>query len=73
LAGRAGDDPWLPRVVAAEIVCLLLFGQWYVARYYLIGIHFPIMLVMGVSVVSVLLIFAGGAVWDRLRRSRHGQ
>jgi hypothetical protein len=73
LAGRAGDDPWLPRVVAAEIVCLLLFGQWYVARYYLLGIHFPIMVVMGVSVVSVLLIFVGGSVWDRLRRSRQGQ
>ena len=68
---RAHRDPWLVRVVAAEVACLLLFGQWYLARYYLLGIHFPIMVVMGMCVVSVLVIMVGGALWDR-RRGRRG-
>jgi hypothetical protein len=51
-------------VVAAEAACLLLFGQWYVARYYLLGIHFPILVVMSMCIVSVALIFLGGIWWD---------
>jgi peptidoglycan/LPS O-acetylase OafA/YrhL len=69
LAWRADQDAWLPRIVAAELVCLLLFGQWYVARYYLIGIHLPILMVMGMCIGSVLLIFLGGAAWDRIHKS----
>jgi peptidoglycan/LPS O-acetylase OafA/YrhL len=65
---RADRDAWLPRIVAAEILCLLLFGQWYLARYYLIGIHFPIMVVMSMCIIGVLLILVGGALWDRRRR-----
>jgi hypothetical protein len=66
LSWKTARDPWLPRVLVAEIVCLLIFGQWYVSRYYLVGTHFPIMMVMGVCIASVLLIFVGGAGWDRL-------
>jgi hypothetical protein len=69
---RANRDPWLIRVLAAELVCLLLFGQWYLARYHLIGIHFPIMVVMSMCIVSVLMIMIGGALWDR-RQRRGGQ
>jgi hypothetical protein len=69
---RADRDSWFPRIVAAEILCLLLFGQWYLARYYLIGIHFPIMLVMSMCVVGVLLILVGGALWDKRRRPPPG-
>jgi hypothetical protein len=68
LSWRARRDAWLPRIVAAEIVCLLLFSQWYVSRYYLIGIHFPILVVMGMCIASVLVIFLGGAAWDHLRK-----
>jgi hypothetical protein len=60
-------DPWLPRVLAAEILCLALWTQWYLARYYLIGIHFPSMVVMGMSIVVVAAILIGGALWDRWR------
>ncbi len=67
LSWRAGRDRWLPRVVAAEIVCLLLFGQWYLSRYYLIGIHFPIMVVISLCIAAVLLIFLVGAWWDGSR------
>jgi hypothetical protein len=67
---RSARDPWLPRILAAEAICLLLFTQWYLARYYLIGIHFPIMIVMGMCLTGVLIIMLGGAIWDRrtLRR-----
>jgi 4-amino-4-deoxy-L-arabinose transferase-like glycosyltransferase len=68
LSWRADRDAWLPRIVAAEILCLLLFGQWYLARYYLIGIHFPIMVVMSMCIIVVLLILGGGAVWEHRRR-----
>jgi len=64
---RADRDAWLPRIIAAEILCLLLFGQWYLARYYLIGIHFPIMVVMSMCIVGVISIFLGGALWDKRR------
>ena len=67
---RSARDPWLPRIVAAEAACLLWFSQWYLARYYLIGIHFPIMVVMGLCIVSVFAILLGGALWDRLRQRR---
>jgi hypothetical protein len=66
---RADRDPWLPRILTAEIWCVLVFGQWYVARYYLIGIHLPVMVVMSICVAGVLLIAMGGVLWDR-RRSR---
>ena len=66
---RADRDAWLPRMVAAEILCVLLFGQWYLARYYLIGIHSPIMVVISMCIIGVLLILLGGLLWDRRRRS----
>jgi hypothetical protein len=69
---RADRDVWLPRIIAAEILCLLLFGQWYLARYYLIGIHFPIMVVMSMCIIGVLLILVGGALWDKHRRPPPG-
>lgn len=68
LSWKQNRDPWLPRVLLSEILCLGLFSQWYVARYYLIGIHFPIMAVLSMSIAGVLLIMAGGGAWDRLRK-----
>jgi hypothetical protein len=62
---RDKRDPWLPRIVALEVVCLLLFSQWYLARYQRIGIHLPIMVVLGLNLASVLVIVAGGWLWDR--------
>lgn len=74
LSWRAKHDAWLPRIVVVEILCLLLFAQWYLARYYLIGIHFPIMVVLGFSLSAVALIVAGGWLRDRLRpRARAGR
>jgi hypothetical protein len=60
-------DAWLPRVLGAEIICLLLFGEWYLARYYLIGIHLPILVVLALSITCVVLILLSGIAWDRWR------
>ncbi len=65
LIWRRTRDPWFPRVLLIEIVCLLLFTQWYVARYEKVGIHLPIMVVLGLNIASVVLIVLGGWWWDR--------
>ena len=70
LSWRQQRDSWLPRVVLAEIICLALFGEWYLARYYLIGIHLPILVVLSLSVAGVVLIILGGRVWDLVRRHK---
>ncbi|HEY5982682.1 MAG TPA: hypothetical protein VIU38_04355 [Anaerolineales bacterium] len=62
---RKARDPWLPRIVAVEVICLLLFGQWYVARYFLIGVHLPVLLVVALSMTAFLVVIGGGALWDR--------
>jgi hypothetical protein len=67
LRWRDHRDAWLPRILFLEIACLLLYGQWYVARYNLIGIHLPIMLVLGLSLALVVLVVVGGWLWDRWR------
>jgi hypothetical protein len=72
LAWRVGKDPWLPRVAAVEVVCLLLFGQWYVARYYLVGVHLPILMVIALSIASTVLIFGGSAALDWWHKRRAG-
>ncbi len=70
LAWREKPDSWLPRIVAAEIWCVLVLGQWYVARYYLVGIHLPILVVLSLCLFGVLLIMAVGWLWDARSRRR---
>ncbi len=67
---REHRDNWLPRIVGLEIFCLLLYSQWYLARYYQIGLHLPIMFVLGLSLVVFVLTFVGGWFWDRWRAGR---
>jgi hypothetical protein len=67
---REHRDAWLPRIALLEIICLLLYGQWYLARYYLIGIHFPIMVVLVLSLVLTTIIIPGGWLWDRWRAKK---
>ena len=69
---REHRDGWLPRILALEILCVLLFGQWYLARYYLIGIHLPILVVLGLSLIFVVAILVGGWLWDRRRTNKSG-
>lgn len=67
---REHRDNWLPRIVGLEIFCLLLYSQWYLARYYQIGIHLPILFVIGLSLAVFILTFAGGWFWDRWRAGK---
>ena len=69
---RQHRDAWLPRIIALEIVCVLLFGQWYVARYYLLGTHLPILVVLTLSLTAAALILVGGWLWDNLQARRAG-
>ncbi len=70
LSWRERLDSWLPRIVALEIMCVLLFGQWYVARYLGVGVHLPIMVVLTLAIGFAVLIFLGGGLWDTLRARR---
>ena len=67
---REHRDNWLPRIVGLEIFCLLLYSEWYLARYYQIGFHLPIMFVLGLSLVVFFLTFVGGWLWDRWRAEK---
>ncbi len=72
---REQKDSWLPRIVALEVLCVLLFSQWYLARYYRVGIHLPIMVVLALGVGFTALILLGGWIWDSIqaRRRQAGQ
>ena len=68
---RETKNPWVARVMAMEIVFLLIFGQWYANRYY----HFGVQLQFAQMVVVILgawaLIFSAGVWRDRSRRAGH--
>ncbi len=70
---REQKDAWFPRIVALEVLCVLLFGQWYVARYYRLGVHLPIMVVLALSLVTTALILFGGWLWDGFRARRRAR
>ncbi len=57
-------DGWLPRILALEVLSVLLFSQWYLARYNHVGIHLPIMVVLGLSLGIVVVILTSGWLWD---------
>jgi hypothetical protein len=61
---REHHDAWLPRIAVLEVMCVLLFGEWYLARYYLIGIHLPIMVMLSISMFFVAAILGGGWLRD---------
>ncbi|MBI1856098.1 MAG: hypothetical protein HYR93_09595 [Chloroflexi bacterium] len=67
---RQHRDNWLPRIFILEIVSVLLYGQWYLARYNSIGFHLPILVVLEVSVVLFVLTFVGGWWWDHWRAGK---
>ncbi len=67
---RAHRDPWLARILVLEAICVALFGQWYVSRYYLIGTHFPFLLVLSLGLTAFIVTLLGGWLWDRWRAGR---
>jgi hypothetical protein len=71
LTWRRTGDRWFPRIVLLEIVCLALFTQWYVARYFRVGIHLPIMTVLSLNIACAILILLGSWLWDSRRARQH--
>ncbi len=63
---HATRDRWLWRVLAVEGEFLVLFGYWYVSRYYGLPV-FHIFIVFGAIAVFAVIILVGGWVWDRSR------
>jgi hypothetical protein len=71
LTWRRTGERWFPRIVLLEIICLVLFTQWYVARYFRVGIHLPIMVVLSLNIACAVVILLGGWLWDRRRARQH--
>ncbi len=71
MAWQERRDPWLLRIIALELLCTLVFGEWYLARYYRIGVHLPIMVVLALGLSIALLIGVGGWLWDARQARRH--
>jgi hypothetical protein len=67
---RKKSDPWLVRLWIAEAICVVIFLQWYISRYYPALIHFDVRFTIGITalvVVGYLIISLG---WDFIRRKR---
>jgi hypothetical protein len=65
---RETHNAWLPRVIAMEIVFLLVFGQWYANRYYHFGGQLPFPQMMAIILGLWALIIFGGWWLDRKAR-----
>lgn len=61
---RATRDRWLGRVLAVEGVFLVLFGYWYVSRYYGLRVFHVFIVFAAIAIISVAIIL-GGWIWDR--------
>lgn len=66
---RETRNAWAWRVVAMETVFVLVFGQWYVNRYYQFGFQLQFPYMVAIIVVLWALIFFGGWIYDRVKRS----
>jgi hypothetical protein len=64
---RAQRDPWLGRILVLELICVLLFSQWYLSRYYMIGTHFPFLLMLSLALGAFVVTLLGGWLLDRRR------
>jgi hypothetical protein len=62
-------DRWLVRWLAVEGVFLVVFTQWYVSRYYLLGGQLPFGVMIALIVVIAALILVGGWWWDRRKKT----
>ena len=70
LSWRERHDAWLPRIIGLEILCVLMFGQWYLARYYLDRHPLTDHGSADPKPVTGGLILVGGWLWDGMRARR---
>jgi hypothetical protein len=65
---REGKLPWFWRVAAIEAVFVLVFFNWYLYRYYTLGLNIWYGHMAMIVVASAVLILIGGFVWDRTKK-----
>lgn len=65
---RETRNAWLARVVACEVVFILIFAQWYASRYFYVGgqLPFAVMIALIVGLWGAIL---GGGWWLDKRRA----
>ncbi|MDP1544931.1 MAG: glycosyltransferase family 39 protein [Anaerolineales bacterium] len=69
---RETKNAWVVRVIAMEVVFVVVFGQWYANRYLHIGFQLPFPVMVAV-ILGLWVLIVGWGVWrDRLRRARVG-
>ena len=64
---RETRNAWFVRVVACELVFMLVFGQWYASRYYYLGGQLPFAVMIALIVGLWGAIIAGGWWLEKIR------
>jgi hypothetical protein len=62
--------PWFWRIVALEILFVVIFTNWYLYRKFEAGIIIPFNWMFLIFGSGTLLIIGGGIIWDRIRQTR---
>ena len=66
---RATRNAWFRRVVACELVFVLIFGQWYASRYFYVGGQLPFV-VMIALIVGLWIAILGRGWWLENQRDQ---
>lgn len=70
MQAREHRDPWLGRILIIEGLFLLLFIQWYAARYVHFLVKLPFITMLALIAAGGFLVVAGGLLYDRLNKNR---
>ena len=58
---------WFWRIVAVEIIILLVFGHWYSWRYLGIGFNLGIRNTLAIAIGLAVLVVLGDWLWQRFK------
>lgn len=67
---RETRDRWLPRILAVEIVFLVVFSLWYAGRYYHVVPKFNFLVYAAFLIVVGVVIMVGDVLYEYFRRPR---
>jgi len=70
LHGWRTKDHWLTRIIIAEVIFVLFFLQWYIARYTGIFENLPFMYMVGILSIIFILILGSGLFHEFARKNR---
>ncbi len=65
---RERRDPWFSRILLIEGIFLLLFSQWYAARYVQFLVKLPFITMLALIAAAAFLVIAAGLAYDRLKK-----